>query len=407
MKILHINSYNKKGGAESVFNLTRNNLSEFTNYSGFVDTEESGDHSAINFSSWENNLPVIGVFNYIFSFRNYRILNEFLNNREIDIIHLHGFFSSISPSILLAIKKYKRKKSIRIIQTLHDYHLICPNSSLYNNNINSICEKCIGKKYKLHVFIDKCDRRGLIFSIIKGIRSFLSNNILKHKEIVDNFISPSNFLNDKLLADGVPQNKITVIRNPIPIEINNDYTAKENIICYFGRYSKEKNLEFLISSFLKWKESNKNDYKLFLIGEGEEENKLRGIANNHQDIMFFPFMPLNLLYNKIKSAKVFCLTSSCYENSPVSVLEAASLRIISLVPNLGGMKETIESVLKSGKVYESNSMQSWAENLDDIVDNYDEHVKNLEKDLPEISKKMNRNNYLEAISELYIKDFQI
>ncbi|MBN1299756.1 MAG: glycosyltransferase family 4 protein [Melioribacteraceae bacterium] len=401
MNILHINNYEKKGGAETVFNISRRPYDNVKIVSGFVQSDGGNSIPDIPFRSWEINSQFAGAINYIFSLHNFLLLRNYLNNNHVDIIHLHGFFSAISPSILLAIKMQRRKRKLTVVQTIHDYHLICPNSSLYNNSRNEICEKCIGKKLKLSIFTDKCDRRGILFSIIKGVRSLVSNSLLRHRDIVDKFICPSEFLARKLAEDNIPVTRIELLRNPVTLELPENFQKKGNLICYFGRFSREKNLGFLIEAFLKWKRSDEKGFRLLLIGEGEEEVRLRQMTGKNEDIIFKPFMPQDLLFEEVSKARIFCLSSSCYENAPMTILEAASLGVIPLVPDLGGMKEIIEQVIKCGKTYERNNAVSWSESLQDILNNYESELSILKNSMQDIDKLLNDNKYRIDLHSLY------
>lgn len=406
MKVLHINNYDKKGGTETVFNLTRSNLKNVVNYSGYVKTGNSDERPDILFRTWEDDNKISGILNYIFSVYNYRVLKTFLEKSDINILHIHGFFSSLSPSILSAIKNIKYTKKIKVLQTLHDFHLICPNSSLFNYRKNTLCEKCIGSKEKLYILKENCDRRGIIFSVIKGIRGYVANNFIKHREVIDQFIVPSEFLKSKLIKDGISEEKICVIRNPI---VKNSYAndiKKENIICYFGRFSKEKNLEFLINAFSLWKMKSKNNYQLLLIGEGEEADNLKMVAGNSSygnDIIFKQYMPFEELVKEVSKAKFFALTSKCYENFPMSIMEAVSLDVIPIVPNIGGMQESVDKIFKIGSTYTVNSVESWLETIDNLESNYEKEIDKLLKTREKILSQLAVENYARQIFALYLK----
>ena len=348
LKILHINNFDKKGGAETVFDLTWKNLSEFQNFTGFIQTDAEIKPD-IKFSNWQDDGKISGSINFIFSYKNYKALYKFLLENEIDIVHLQAYYSPISPSILLALKKIKKKKTIKIIETLHGFHLICPNMSLFNYSKNELCEKCIGRKFKFFIFKDNCDGRGYFYSFLKGIKSLVSNNIINHKKIIDKYIAPSEFLKSKFVEDGIERSNIFVVRNPVLLVKGTANTKKENLICYFGRFSREKNIEFLIKAFSEWKLRCKNNYKLMLIGEGEEKNKLDEMISKtglSDDAVVKEFMDRERLHNEIKFAKFFALTSKCYENFPMSVAEAVALDILPIVPDIGGMQESVEVFFK-------------------------------------------------------------
>ena len=400
---MHLSNYDVKGGAETIFQITRK-ISGVQNFTGYVKLDNSSDSPDISFHNWETDNKLTGTLNYIFSFRNYKRLRDFLNKTEIDIIHLQGFFSSLSPSILLAIKQAKKKRKIKVVQTLHDFHLVCPNSSLYNFNRNKICEKCIGKKLKLSIFIENCDRRGLMHSIIKGKRSFVASNVLGHRNIVDRFVCPSEFLKSKLIEDGIDKKKIEVIRNPAVIKNSQQVFEKQNMICFFGRFSKEKNLEFLIDAFSLWKEKTKNNFQLLLIGEGEEETKIKEFAEKStakESIIFKGYMPFEKLTEQIKHAKYFSMATMCYENAPMSIVESLSLDIIPLAPNFGGMKESVEMIYKAGRTYQPNNKESWIKAITELESNYADILSNLRAHKNNILWELRLENYYRKLIDVY------
>jgi mRNA deadenylase 3'-5' endonuclease subunit Ccr4 len=78
LKILHINNYGTKGGAETVFNITKQNLSNYVNYSGFVLTDPNDEKPDIEFTTWENKGSFKGALEYIFSYANIESFSVFL-----------------------------------------------------------------------------------------------------------------------------------------------------------------------------------------------------------------------------------------------------------------------------------------------------------------------------------------
>jgi glycosyltransferase involved in cell wall biosynthesis len=405
MKILHINDYNSKGGAETVFNITRNNLKDFDNFSGFNVRNKNKEVPDLKFTSWENDKKFLGIINYIFSISNYKRLSEFLDKNKMDVIHIHGFFSSISPSLLLVIKKIKKKQNVKVIQTLHDYHAICPNSSLYNYSKHEVCEQCIGKKFKLRIFLNNCDRRGWTFSIIKGIRSFVANNILKHRDVIDLFIAPSMFLRDKILKDNFDHTKVILLRYPIVYNQHNLLTEKENIICYFGRFSEEKNIKFLIEAFIQWKNKRPNDFRLLIIGEGEKETELKTFAEQskfNKEINFKNFLPPSELQNAIRVAKYSGITSSWYENFPMSIIESIMLNIVPIAPDIGGMEEMITDFFKIGRVYKSGEITSWISAIENLEKYYSEEMEKLLKAKNDILSNYGIDSYTKELHKIYL-----
>ncbi len=407
MKVLHIHSYLHGGGAETVFNITRaNNLNQH-NYSGYIqDDLNHCEQPDVIFYNYLQSPKITQLLNYIFSIRNYRALRDFLNSKEIQIIHLHGFIGALSPSILFAIKFLKKKKNFKVVQTMHDFNILCPNSLLFNFNKNVICERCLKSNLKLYGIIENCDRRGEIHSILKTFRSFISNKIAQHEQILDLIIVPSMLMKNKFIEAGIRISKLCMIRNPFDeVDDCNSY-EKSNSICYFGRLSKEKNVEFLIDSFLLWKYRTKNNFTFLIIGEGDEESKLKTKVKNSQfpsSIKFFPFLSKTGIKELIKDTKYFTMSSRVFENAPMALLEAASLNILPIVPNLGGMRETVEEVMKCGVIYQAENSESWVMKMEELNNNYEKHINKLSKQKKELFDQFGLHAYYLNLYENYKK----
>lgn len=75
---------------------------------------------------------------------------------------------------------------------------------------------------------------------------------------------------------------------------------KENQIIYFGRLSKEKRVDILINAF----NSIDINYKLKIIGSGEELEALKILAQKNKNIIFTEFLNDESLFKEIKKSKL-------------------------------------------------------------------------------------------------------
>ena len=66
-------------------------------------------------------------------------LNKILQKERPDIVHFHNTFPLISPSAYAAC----RENRIPVVQTLHNYRLICPGGLLLRDG--RPCEACVGR----------------------------------------------------------------------------------------------------------------------------------------------------------------------------------------------------------------------------------------------------------------------
>ena len=408
MKILQINKFfYLKGGSERYFF----NLCELL--------QEKG-HQVIHFSSkHKKNLPSI-YSSYFISEIDYRktkgILEKIKNAMHIfsnpeanlklekliidtkpDIAHLHNIYHQISFSILPLLKKYK----IPIVMTLHDWKLICPNYRLYTKG--KICEKCNRKKY-YNAFLNKCVLDSYLISGICCLEAYFNylKNIYKH---IDLFIAPSKFLKAKFVQFGFPEQKIVYLPNFVPPDITHiseeplqDLHNKNNpYILYFGRLSKEKGLFTLLNAmkFLP-------EITLKISGTGEEEGELKKFTkrNSLDNVQFLGYNRDNSLKRIIRQSMFVVIPSEWYENFPVSVLEAFSLKKPVIASNIGGLPELVKNN-KTGLLFEPGNYIDLKCKIEDLFNN-SKKIKEMGENAKKlIEEKYNSELHYRKIIKIY------
>lgn len=253
-----------------------------------------------------------------------------------DIIHLHNIYHQISPSILTVAKKYK----VPVVMHVHDYKLLCPNYQLFADG--APCEACKPNKY-YHCLQKRCFKNSLSQSALATLEMYIHHNLLKiYEKNIQTFIAPSNFMKQKMLDFNWPEKNIKVIINPfssaISAEAEEIEKAKnQNYLLFFGRLSKEKNLQTLI------KAANLTNTPLKIVGIGEEKDALEKETKLFKaQVEFLGYKKGRELKEIILNAKAVVIPSICYENMPLSMLEALSLGKIVIASKIGGMPEIIK-----------------------------------------------------------------
>jgi glycosyltransferase involved in cell wall biosynthesis len=113
------------------------------------------------------------------------------------------------------------------------------------------------------------------------------------------------------------------------------FGQKDKVIAYAGRLEKEKNLELLISACPK-------GVKLFLVGSGRDEGKLRRFAIKMSvTAIFHPPVENKEIPQVLACADVVALTSH-YEGLPTLVLESMAAGV-PVVTTVGGLDKVIEN----------------------------------------------------------------
>lgn len=341
MKILLVNKYfYLKGGAEQVMFDTadilienghevsffsmeypKNKTTEYSNY--FV--------SNVDFNSQEIAHAGKAAMRILYSFEAKRNIERLIHTFRPDIAHLHNIYHQISPSIIHSLKK----AGIPIVMTLHDYKLVCASYSMLADG--SICEACCSGKY-YYCFYRRCVKASCKKSLLNTVEMYLHHKLLHIYDLVDVFISPSQFLIKKMNFMGF-KTKIECIPNFIDSKrFVPEYRINEKSICFIGRLSREKGVDLLIDAM------SNIDLTLKIIGEGplksELQAKVKHIGANN--IVFMGFMSGLDLKEEIRKSLFTIIPSICYENYPLSVIESFALGKPVVGARIGGIPELVK-----------------------------------------------------------------
>ena len=337
MKILMVNKFlYSRGGCENYMLFLGEHLKKLgheVEYFGMYDEKNTVGNSAekytqnMDFHS-KGMARFLYPFKIIYSFEAKRKIMQVIDKFKPDIVHMNNINFQLTPSIIYGIKK----KGIPLVQTVHDYQMICPNHLLYNFDMNEICEKCITGSY-VNCIKNKCIHNSRVKSIIGAVEAKIYS-VLKTYKKVDLFVTPSYFLEEKLLSSKeLYKGKTKTIHNFIDKNKFISREDSEDYIAFAGRLSKEKGVEFLAETAKLLPE-----YTFKVAGSGPDEDVLKGIQN----IELVGFLSGEALTEFMGKAKLLIVPSIWYENCPLSILESQTMGVPVVTMNNGGMAELVE-----------------------------------------------------------------
>jgi len=365
--ILLVSNSFSGGGAEQVAFQTYKMLDKREDIN--LLTASCDDESSLVLSNSKVSNYLINLFN----FKNFFIFINFLIKNKPDVIHIHNYLSNISISIILSIKFYKLFNRLRVFQTLHDHHVVCPNSSLYDDHAKNRCKECVGNT-KFRVITKRCYKNSMIGSIFKYIRHFLLTKVFRIKNVIDVFLCPSLFIADILREDGYSSDKLVIVRNPISSDflINNTILVNgdnSNDLLFLGRLERIKGVDILLKALVKVKALN---LILHICGQGSEEVTLKQLTSDlgiSKNVIFHGRKSHEEISIIASDCKILILPSIVYENAPLVVYESVKLGLYPIVSGIGGMKEAI-STLDFGTEFLAGNATSLSEVIKSITDNY-------------------------------------
>jgi len=140
------------------------------------------------------------------------------------------------------------------------------------------------------------------------------------------------------------------------------YLKKEKYFLSIGRLTKQKNFNLLLNAFRKILPNNKQ-YKLVIIGDGEDRKRLNKIINKHnlKDYVYLIGFKENV-FKYFKNAECFIL-SSLWEDPGWVIIEAIASNTIVLSSDCpSGPKEILNN--ERGILFKNNSELDLIKSID-------------------------------------------
>ena len=348
MKILLVhNAYQQPGGEDVVFEQEKTLLVRAGHR---VAAYCRSNHEISELSAIERAMVIP---NTIWSRDSHRAFAQLLRRENPDVVHIHNTFMMISPSIYGAC----RDQGVPVVQTLHNFRLLCPAATFFRDG--KVCEECVDDGLWKSVS-HGCYRDSHSATAAVALMLAVHRKLDTWNELVDRFIALSDFSRDKFVASGFPAEKIVVKPNfvapdPGPGNCDGEYAL------FIGRLSREKGLQTLVQAWMRLQ----NRVPLQIIGDGPERQALeqRVKTGGSCAITFRGRCSHEETLRSVKRAKFVVLPSECYENFPMSIVEAFACGTPVICSRLGGMAELVDDH-RTGLLFTSGNADDLAEKVE-------------------------------------------
>lgn len=323
MRILLVHNYYQLSGGEGLV------------FKAEAELLKSRGHTVLEYTAYNNQLkqihPITAASKMIWNRRAYQDIHELIVKNDIQVAHFHNTFPLISPAAYYAA----RAAGAVVIQTLHNYRLLCPNALFFRQG--RPCEDCLGQEIPWSGIVHRCYRNSLVSSA--GAATMLSvHRVTKTWETaVDTYIALTSFAKNKFIQGGLPASKISVKPNFLSSDPGYQAGAGQYAL-YVGRLSVEKGIDTLLAA---WKDLG-TDVPLKIIGDGPFANAVNTAAQNNPGIEWLGFQPMEEVYKHMKNALFLVFPSLWYEGLPRTIIESFAAGTPVIASNLGAMSSLIQ-----------------------------------------------------------------
>lgn len=260
-------------------------------------------------------------------------LEDLLDREQPDVCHVHNTFPLITPIVY----KVCHSKAVPVVQTLHNYKMVCTNSLLFRNG--EVCEACLNKSLYNSIKF-KCYRDSYTATAMQAHVIQYHRNKDTWINLIDKYICLTEFQKDKLVSGGMNEDRLVVKPNFLSEDGKN--ITREDFFLFVGRLNDSKGLQDLLHLF-----NTNRTSKFILIGKSETPE----IFNQFDNVIHMGEQDRSVVLTYMRKCKAVLFPSKYYEGMPIVILEAFSHKKPVISRNTGAMSSMIESG-RNGLKYE-------------------------------------------------------
>lgn len=334
---------------------------------------------------------IIDLLRYCYNFDASSKIDSFINENSPQIAHLHIYYGKLTSSILRAIAN----RGMPIVQTLHEYKVVCPTYKMYRDD--NVCYDC--KDNKFHsALINKCNRRSFSRSLLSTVESYLT--LLNGSQSkIDQFITVSDYQKRELVKMGMAEDRIETVHNFIDSNLFNSAPMTGEYFLYFGRIEKEKGIQVILSAADKLKNIG---CKFLFVGDGNFLEEAKEIVSNRKltNVTFYGSVERTKIPSLISRSIAVLAPSLWSETFGLVLLEAFACSKPVVASNIGGMTEIITDSI-DGFLIKPGDVDELAEKLLFLFGNSESARKMGENGLKKQDTKFSRDVHYSKINRIY------
>jgi glycosyltransferase involved in cell wall biosynthesis len=247
------------------------------------------------------------------------------------VMHVHNFLPLLSPSVYYAA----REAGVAVVQTLHNYRLICPGGGLLRKG--SICEQCLGKAIPTPGVLHACYRDSRAATGSVAAMLVLHRMLRTWGTMVDAYIALTQFGREKFIQGGLPPDRLFVKPNFVH-SATPPGQGDGGFALFIGRLSEEKGIRPLL---VAWKRLGMT-LPLKIAGDGPLRAEVQAATQCLANVELLGHVSKDRVADLLRRAQVLIIPSICYEGFGMVVVEAFAAGVPVIASNIGALGELVD-----------------------------------------------------------------
>lgn len=248
------------------------------------------------------------------------------HDRATTIIHLHSWTKALSSSIVATAGGM----GFKVVCTMHDYFLACPNGGFFNYTRGEICSL---PAMSLGCLLTDCDSRSYLQKCWRLARQVAQKHFGKLPGGVADFIAVSRFSRAILQSCLPEQATVHLLDNPVAVDKTPpvDVATNERLV-YIGRLAAEKGCLLFADALSRMAVPS------CFIGDGELRAQVMRLAPGST---VTGWLQHDALLAAMQSARALVFPSLLFETDGLVVAEALARGIPVIVADTSAAREMV------------------------------------------------------------------
>ena len=381
MKILAVhNRYQQPGGEDQVF------LAETT-------LLESYGHHVLRYEVHNDQVKRVDRLTLakdtVWNTSAYRELGALIRRERPDVVHFHNTLPLVSPAGYYAA----RAEGVPVIQTLHNYRLLCPVALFFRDG--RVCEDCMGKAVPWPGVVHKCYRGSRAASGVIATMLTVHRALGTWTEMVDVYVALTEFAKSKFIEGGLPARKIVVKPNFVYPDPGRGQGGGGYAL-FVGRLSPEKGVGTLLAA---WERLGRR-IPLKVVGDGPLRKQAAEAGIRHSCVEYLGYRPAEEVHALLKEASVLVFPSEWYEGFSRVAAEAFATATPIIASDIGSAAELVEHG-HTGLRFRPGDPEDLAAQAGWFVSHPEEHARMRREVRAEYEAKYTAERNYRALMEIY------
>jgi glycosyltransferase involved in cell wall biosynthesis len=255
------------------------------------------------------------------------VISEF----KPDLVHVHNFFPVFSPSIYYACNE----AGVPVVQTLHNYRLICPSSILFRDG--HVCEDCLSKVFAWPGVLHGCYHDSHLGTAAVAMMSSVHRILHTYERRVQVVIALTEFARRKLVEGGFPAHKLVVKSSFVDVDPGLGQ-GRGDYVLFVGRLAEEKGVKILMKAW----EVLGTRVPLRIAGAGPLEGYVAQQRSVLPGVEYLGYKSRAEVTGLMQDARALIFPSLWYEGIPRTILESFATGTPVIASRIGSMESVVE-----------------------------------------------------------------